>query len=346
METCTDFLLAHNGPATATALATVSGGERSHDQVTRFLSGQDYTSKELWRRVKPAVRRVESDGGCLIFDDTIQEKEWTDENEVICWHFDHVQNRAVKGINLLNALYHAQGVTLPVAFELIKKPEVFYDQAAGKLKRRATVTKNEHMRAMITACVGNQLRFRYVLMDSLFCANENLCFIVEKKRHFIAAMKGNRLVALSLEDKRKGRFQAISALELPEGQAVRGWLKGFGKEVLFVRRVFINKDGTRGELNLVCSDLGLEGGQVAALYQKRWKAEEFHKSLKSNAALGASPTRRVRTQSNHVFMSICTVFKLECLKIKYHINHFALKTRLRISASTLAFNLLRSGAGA
>ncbi|MDR2675246.1 MAG: transposase, partial [Opitutaceae bacterium] len=172
------------------------------------------------------------------------------------------------------------------------------------------------------------------------------CFIVEKKRHFIAAMKGNRLVALSLEDKRKGRFQAISALELPEGQAVRGWLKGFGKEVLFVRRVFINKDGTRGELNLVCSDLGLEGGQVAALYQKRWKAEEFHKSLKSNAALGASPTRRVRTQSNHVFMSICTVFKLECLKIKYHINHFALKTRLRISASTLAFNLLRSGAGA
>ncbi|MDR2674755.1 MAG: transposase, partial [Opitutaceae bacterium] len=213
METCTDFLLAHNGPATATALATVSGGERSHDQVTRFLSGQDYTSKELWRRVKPAVRRVESDGGCLIFDDTIQEKEWTDENEVICWHFDHVQNRAVKGINLLNALYHAQGVTLPVAFELIKKPEVFYDQAAGKLKRRATVTKNEHMRAMITACAGNQLRFRYVLMDSLFCANENLCFIVEKKRHFIAAMKGNRLVALSLEDKRKGRFQAISALE-------------------------------------------------------------------------------------------------------------------------------------
>ena len=194
---------------------------------------------------------------------------------------------------------------------------------------------------MLQTCVNNQLRFRYILMDSWFCANETLGFIMGKKKHFIVAMKGNRLVALSREDKKKGHFQAISALKLPESQAVRGWLKGFECEVLFVRRVFINKDGTRGELNLVCSDLGLEGGQVAAIDQKRWKAEEFHKSLKSNAALGASPTRRARTQCNHVFMSIYTVFKLECLRIKYHINHFALKNWLRLSASTHAFNLLR-----
>jgi len=41
----------------------------------------------------------------LIFDDTIQEKAWTDENEVMCWHFDHCSGRSVRGINLLNALY-------------------------------------------------------------------------------------------------------------------------------------------------------------------------------------------------------------------------------------------------
>ena len=341
MEIYTDFLLARNGAATATALSEVSGGERSHDQITRFLSGQDYTSKQLWARVKPAARRAEGDEGCLIFDDTIQEKAWTDENEVVCRHFDHVRGQAVKGINLLNALYYNGGVTLPVAFEIIKKTGVFYDPAEDRLKRRAATGKNEHVRAMIQTCLDNRLRFRYVLMDSWFGAKENLGFIIGKKKHFIAALKGNRLVALSREDKEKGRFQAISALELPEQQAVRGWLKGFESEVLLVRRVFINKDGTRGELNLACSDLGLEGGQVAAIYQKRWKAEEFHKSLKSNAGLGASPTRRARTQSNHVFMSIHTVFKLECLKIKYHINHFALKAWLRISASTHAFNLLR-----
>ena len=113
LEIYTDFLLAHGGAATATALASVSGGERSHDQITRFLSGQDYTSKQLWALVKPAVRRAEGDEGCLIFDDTIQEKKWTDESEAVCWHFDHVKNQTVKGINLLNALYYSRPLKIP-----------------------------------------------------------------------------------------------------------------------------------------------------------------------------------------------------------------------------------------
>ena len=70
-----------------------------------------------------------------------------------------------------------------------------------------------------------------------------------------------------------------------------------------VRRVFTNKDGSTALLNLVCSDLNCDGEQVATLYQKRWKVEEFHKSLKSNASLAKSPTRTVATQNNHVFMS-------------------------------------------
>jgi hypothetical protein len=47
---------------------------------------------------------------------------------------------------------------------------------------------------------------------------------------------------------------------------------------------------------------------VAAIYQKRWKVEAFHKSLQSNAALAKSPTRTVTTQRNHVFVSIYAVF--------------------------------------
>ena len=46
-------------------------GEVSHDQVTRFLSAQEYTSKDLWQQVKPTVRSIERDDGVLIFDDTI-----------------------------------------------------------------------------------------------------------------------------------------------------------------------------------------------------------------------------------------------------------------------------------
>jgi len=72
--------------------------------------------------------------------------------------------------------------------------------------------------------------------------------LLEKDKHFIAALKDNRLVALTEQDKKEGRFVRISQLELADQQAVRGWLKGFPQEVLLVRRVFTNKDGSTGLL--------------------------------------------------------------------------------------------------
>ncbi|MEO6319452.1 MAG: IS701 family transposase, partial [Polaromonas sp.] len=73
----------------------------------------------------------------LIFDDTIQEKAWTDESELMCWHFDHCSARSLKGIDLLNAVYHSQGASIPVAFELVKKPIQYCDLQTRQLKRKS-----------------------------------------------------------------------------------------------------------------------------------------------------------------------------------------------------------------
>jgi hypothetical protein len=35
-------------------------------------------------------------------DDSIEEKPYTDENEIICRHFSHAKGRCVKGINILS----------------------------------------------------------------------------------------------------------------------------------------------------------------------------------------------------------------------------------------------------
>jgi hypothetical protein len=312
-------------------------GEVSHDEITRLLSKQEFTSKDLWQQVKTTVREVESEEACLIFDDTLQEKHWTDENEIVCWHYDHCKRRTVKGINLLNALYYSGDVSIPVAFEVVRKPISFSDIATRKVKRASEKTKNELMRQMLERCILNQLLFRYVLMDSWYAAKENFEFIVKKNKHFVAGLKDNRLVALSLDDKKQGRFLRVSELALSDKQAVRGWLKGFDQEVLIVRRVFTNKDSSTASLNLVCSDLSCDGEHVATLYQKRWKVEEFHKSLKSNTGLAKSPTRTVTTQNNHIFMSIYAVFKLECLKIKHKINHFAVRAKFFIKATQQAY---------
>jgi hypothetical protein len=341
LDLYSDYLLSALGEATATGLSAMLEGSVSHDQITRFLSAQDYMSKDLWQQVKGVVRSVEREDGVLIFDDTIQEKSWTDESELICWHFDHCSGRTVKGINLLNALYHCNEVSIPVAFELVKKPVQYSDIATKKLKRKSEKTKNEMMRKMIEVCIQNALKFRFVLMDSWFASEENFDFITDKGRHFIAALKDNRLIALSQEDRKNKRFTRVDELDFPEQTPVRGWLKGYAKEVLVVRQIFKNKDDSTGVLHLVCSDLTCDYDAVTTTYKKRWQVEVFHKSLKSNANLAKSPTRTVRTQSNHVFMAIYATFKLECLSISNKLNPFALCRKLLINASRSAYAQLQ-----
>ena len=153
LELYTDYLISTFGQASATGLSAMVDGDVSHDRVTRFLSEREYTSKDLWKQVKGVVRSVEEDEAVLIFDDTIQEKKCTDENEIMCWHFDHCSHRSVRGINLLNALYHSGGVSIPVAFEVVKKPLEFCDIKTRQCKRGSIVTKNELMREMISTCV-------------------------------------------------------------------------------------------------------------------------------------------------------------------------------------------------
>lgn len=342
LELYTDYLLSTFGYATATGLSRMVEGHVTHDQITRFLSAEELTSKDLWALVKPTVREVEQDDAVLIFDDTIQEKPYTDENEVMCWHYDHTKGRAVQGFNLLNCLYHVNGTDIPVAFELIKKPVQYCDIKTRRLKRASLSTKNELMRDMLSVCVQNKLKFRFVLFDTWFSSKENMCYIKKDLlKDFICALKSNRLAAVSEEDYQANRFTPIEELPWQEETLFVGWLKDVPFSMSIVRQVFTNKDGSTGILYLACSDTTVKRGQILATYQKRWPVEVFHKSLKQNAALGKAPVRRVLTQNNHVFAVLYAFFKLECLSIKRHLNHFALRAQLYLKAIRVAFDELQ-----
>src|SRR5690242_14770814 len=112
LDIYTDYLICSFGQTTATGLSALLSGAISHDKITRFLSEHEFTSLDLWKLVKPHVRKIQSDNAVLVIDDCIQEKQYTDESELICWHFDHAKGRNVKGINMLSALYVSQGVSL------------------------------------------------------------------------------------------------------------------------------------------------------------------------------------------------------------------------------------------
>ena len=261
----------------------------------------------------------------------------TDESDIMCWHFDHTVGKSVRGINMLNALYYSNDVSIPVSFEIVEKPIQFSDIKTKQVKRRSDITKNKLMRDMIQVAVNNQLKFKYILMDTWFGAKENFEFITKLKKEFIAALKSNRLFATNIENKYKGKFNRVDQLELQDKESVRGYLKGYDNEIIIVRRIFTNKDGSTGILNLVCSDITIDGDSISTIYEKRWKVEEYHKSLKHNVDLAKSPTKTVRTQSNHIFLSVLSFFKLECLKIKHKVNHFAMRAKLLIRANQVAY---------
>jgi SRSO17 transposase len=242
----------------------------------------------------------------------------------------------------LNCLYHAGDVSIPVAFEPIRKPVRYCDLETRREKRRAEVTKNELVRSMIDTCVKNRINFRWVLFDSWYGSAENMRHIKTKHgKEFVGALKSNRLVALSEEDRKRKRFVRVDRIEWKEGETVVGWPKGLDFPVRLARQVFTNKDGSVGILYLACGDLAADWNAVTTIYQKRWKVEVFHKSLKSNAALAKSPARRPNAQSNHIFASIVAVFKMECLKIRTKLNHFALRSKLYLKAVRSAFDELQ-----
>ena len=133
----------------------------------------------------------------------------------------------------------------------------------------------------------------------------------------------------------------MDAQPVPEHQPVLGWIKGLDFPVLLLRQVFTNQDGSTGTCYLACRDQTCDGATSEAIYQKRWNVETFHKTLKSHAALAKSPTKRGRTQSNPCFMARYAAGRLEGLRIKHRLNHFALRSRLYLKAIRYAFDELQ-----
>jgi len=342
LDLYSDYLISSFGQTTATGLATLMKGQISHDQITRLLARKPQTSADLWKIVKPHVRQMQSDDGVMIVDDSIAEKPYTDENDIICWHWDHAQNRAVKGINFVSVVYHSQALSLPVGFALIAKTEHYVDPKDGKAKRRSPTSKNEHYRVLLEHATKNQVPFRYVLNDVWYASAENMMFVKHTlQKEFVMPLKSNRKVALSLEDKRQGQYVPVETLELKPNATTIMYLEGVDFPILLVKQIFVNEDNSTGILYLVSSETTLSYEDVTTIYQKRWNVEPYHKSLKQNASLEKSPTQTVASQTNHFFAALCAFIKLEMLKSKTSLNHFALKAKLYTSALQVAFSALR-----
>jgi len=131
LDLYTDCLIGSVGLVTASTSSKILG--ISKDKISRFLGGVKvfttnqiignrdggrigvitklkgsvkdhitFNNQDLWKEVKSDVRSSETiEPATLVVDDTIIHKPYSDENDIVCYHFDHCTGAYTKGINLL-----------------------------------------------------------------------------------------------------------------------------------------------------------------------------------------------------------------------------------------------------
>jgi hypothetical protein len=243
LDLYSEYLISAFGQTTGTGLAAMMDGAVSHDQIQRFLAGEAYTSVDLWHIVKPHVRALQSEDGVLIVDDSIAEKPYSDENDLICWHDDYAKDRPVKGINFVNVLYYTNGLSLPVGFALVAKTEYYLDKKDGRQKRRSPISKNQSYQRLVQQAKRNRIPFKDVLNDTWYASAENMKFVKRTlHKEFVMPIKTNRKVALSKADQQHGRFVPVETVALQDRAAVQVWLEDVDFPLLLVKQVFVNED--------------------------------------------------------------------------------------------------------
>lgn len=335
-----DYLITQHGQSTATGCSELIDNNVKHDAFTRMLSIQEYDSKCVWESNKRKIRKVEDNDGVLILDTSVCHKPHSSLNEVICYHYDHAEGHAVRGVNLLTAMVKYGDVALPVGYEVVKKNQIGIKQdkeGQEKMYAYSRYTLNELARGLVEQSLKNQVTFKYILGDRWCASKENILFFEKQRCKFILGIPNNRLVAVSLKDTRAGTYTRLDKLGLATGETRKVYLKYIPFPVVVTRKVFKDGDAMQGEMYWVANDLALSGDCAYNIYQRRWNIETYHRSLKQNTSLTKSPTSIPRTQANHIGLSLLAYSRLEQLKIAQGNNHYAIKRKLLIAANQASY---------
>jgi len=341
-----NFALSSFGKIEMTKLSKLTGS--SHDIFTKnlLLNSSLDDDKKLWSGIKPFLRDYENEeNGCIIVDDMLMHKPWTKVNDIVCWHYDHVSQRQQKGILMLNFHYtDATGISIPLGYEIITKTENQWNEKYQKDVKKSLFTKNEIMQDKLNILhFNNEVKYKYILFDKWFASVNNLVYIEEElNKKFVCPIKSNRKIALTEEERNNGKYVNISTIDMEGGSSRLIYLEGYEKPLRVIKQVVKNgDDGESTYLYLVTNDIDLSFNKVLEIYKRRWKIEEYHKSLKQNLHIEHSPTKVEVSQRNHIHLAVCGFIKLEKLRLHYKMNHFAIKEKIYIEALKSAYQKVR-----
>lgn len=311
LELYSSFLLASQSRYSAAELARVSPDDNpmSHDAVNKWLKKSEFKPAEIWNQAKPLVDRR---SGYLAADDSVLDKRYSRNNELVKLQYSGNEHGLVKGIDLVNLLWTDGKKFVPVDYRIYQK------DVDGK-------DKNDLFLEMLKRAANRGFSPLYVLMDSWYGSVKNLKFIRGKNWHFICNLKSNRKVSVA-----KGTYVSIQDLNLANKQVSKVWLKEYGN-ILVCKLVATNGDITY----LAASDLSLtDYDDFTRHFSNRWKIEEFHRGIKQTTGIEKCHSIKSKSQQTHIFAAFMAFFKLERARIRGGVSWYEQKisiTRISIA---------------
>jgi hypothetical protein len=272
------------------------GGGFSHDAVNRMLRRDKLTPRLVWEHVKTDV--VTSPRGCLIFDDTIIDKNHSHHIDLVRLQYSGNAHGLIKGIGMVNCLYinPDNGQYWIVDYRL-------YDpERDGK-------SKLDHVREMLTRALSEKaLPAKTVLMDTWYATKDMMVFLDALKLTFICPIKANRLVDDSggQQPYRLPEDLDWKAHDILQGKTVKIHKFPNGFKVKLFRVASTHRTDW-----IVTNDLHHDSSQVVQdACALRWKIEQFHRELKQVTGVEKCQARTARIQRNHIACAVLVWVRL------------------------------------
>jgi hypothetical protein len=277
----------------------------SHDMANRYLSGDEIRPRLVWENIKSEVRLTPY--GFLVFDDTVIDKNFSYQIELVRKQYSGNAHGLIKGIGVVTCVY----VNPQIDQFWIIDYRIYDPEGDGK-------TKLDHMQDMLLNCVYQKgLDFWAVLMDTWY-ATKNIMLQIEKLgKIYYCPLKDNRQVDDSGGTK---PYQRVDGLEWNETEKQHGKvikIKGFPAEhKVKVFRVVLSTQRTD---YVVTNEMSQDNVQVVQdVCGFRWKVEEFHRETKQLTGIEGNQCRKARSVRNHIGCAILVWVRLKQVAIETH----------------------------
>ena len=270
----------------------------SHDMANRYLAEDEVRPRLVWENIKGQVIRTPY--GFLVFDDTVIDKNFSHDIELVRNQYSGNAHGIIKGIGVVTCVY----VNPQTDQFWIIDYRIYDPDGDGK-------TKLDHMQDMLLNCVYQKnLDIWAVLMDTWYATKEIMLQIEKIGKIYYCPLKDNRQVDDSGGSQPYRRVDSLAWTEAEKQHGKTIKIKGFpGNHKVKLFRVVLS---TKRTDYVVTNDIAQDDTQaVQEVCGFRWKVEQFHRETKQLTGLEGCQCRKARIVRNHIACAVLVWVRLK-----------------------------------